>query len=85
MPQKKRSYSGAHTYKRRSQVYSRLRSKKLASGHYVVQHMVTKRDYYVFKRLDKGDWVVADAKRNVMRSGFRTKDLAMEALEAGRN
>ena len=84
MPQKKR-YTSTYTYKRRSQVYSRLRSKKLASGHYVVQHMVTKRDYYVFKRLDQGDWVIADAKRNVMRGGFRTKDLAMEALEAGRN
>lgn len=68
-------------YKRRSSVYPKLRSKKLAVGEYLVEHMATKTEFYVFKRKNEEDWAIAtrQAPSRVI-AGFRKKDKAMEVL-----
>lgn len=80
--QQQRQYGSNHIYKRRSQVYKRLRTRKLASGRYLVEHEPSKTEYFIFKRIDREeqDWVVADKEGSILRSGFRKKDDAMEAL-----
>lgn len=84
MPQRssRTKYGTKHLYKRRSQVYERLRTKKLAKSHYLVEHEPSRTEYFIFKRLDREqpDWVVADKAGSILRSGFRKKDDAMEAL-----
>ena len=69
-------------YLRRSQIYKRLRSQKLAQGHYVVTHEPTNAEYYVFKRSD--DWAIVSRQAPALRGGFRKKDEAMlELAEKG--
>lgn len=81
MAQKKR-YGVTYVYKRRSQVYKRLRTRKVASGQYIVEHEPSKTSFYVFKRIEHEDWVIAGQNdRHVLRGGFRKKDDAMELLE----
>jgi len=82
MPNRRRKYTAghAHLYKRRSQVYRRLRTRKLAQGQYIVQHEPSSMEFYVFKREE--DWAVTPrSDKGICKGGFRTKDLAMEALE----
>ena len=68
-------------YKRRSQVYGKLRSRKLASGEYLVEHEPSHTEYYVFKRKEQEDWAIATrTEPQKMIAGFRKKDKAMEVL-----
>lgn len=80
MSRQSRKYGASHVYKRRSQVYKRLRTRKMAKGYYLVEHEPSRTEYYVFKRMEQEDWVVADRSNNILRSGFRKKDDAMEVL-----
>lgn len=63
---------------RRSQVYRDLRSRKLATGHYIVEQEPTGASYYVFKRAE--DWAVVSRAKPWIKGGFRKKDDVMKAL-----
>lgn len=83
MSSKKSRYGQRFNYKRRSQVYDKLRSKRLSSGEYLVVHEPTATTFYVFKRQHEEDWVVrVDMGKGKDRliGGFRTKNKAMETL-----
>lgn len=79
MPNRSR-YGQSQSYKRRSQVYKRLRTRKIASGHYLVEHEPSKMEFYIFKRPEHEDWAVAGRDRQLLRGGFRKKDDVMEVL-----
>lgn len=70
--------AGTTAYVRRSQVYKRLRSRKLAEGHYLVEHEPSQTEFYIFKRAE--DWAVAGRQEKLLRGGFRKKDDIMELL-----
>lgn len=67
-------------YSRRSQVYSKLRTRKLAEGHYLVIHEPTEVEFYIFKRDKEKDWAAVRKDRAFLVAGFRKKDQLMERL-----
>lgn len=65
-------------YVRRSQVYRKLRSRKLATGHYIVEQEPSGASYYVFKRAE--DWAISGRDKPFLKGGFRKKDDIMRVL-----
>lgn len=68
-------------YVRRSQVYRKLRSRKLAEGYYIVERETDSAGYFVFRRAE-GDWAAVGRDRLEVKTGFRKKDDLMEVLAA---
>lgn len=75
---RKRVYGQRHIYKRRSQIYDSLRTRRLSSGSYLVEHEPSAAEFIVFKRVD--DWAVVSQQGSLLRTGFRKKDDIMEVL-----
>jgi hypothetical protein len=69
-------------YVRRSLVYRKIRSRKLAEGHYIVENEATGAGYYVFRRPEHADWAIVGRDKPLLKAGFRKKDDAMHLLEA---
>lgn len=72
-----------YLYKRRSQVYNKLRCRRLDTSQYLVIHEPTKTEYIVIKQPEDGHWAVMDPQdSSTVLFRQRTKNKVMELLAA---